>query len=176
MRFHDKLLEQFHSSYQVTDSGCWLWTGYKSGRYGGFYKQAKAHRWSYETFVGPIPDGKVVCHKCDTPLCVNPAHLWVGSQKDNVQDMIAKGRQTKVFGPRPWNSRPGDLNPSRVHKHRMPRGEKVNTAKLTAEQVVKIRELRKSGLTYSEIGRQYGVTYVCIQAIATGKSWAHIPM
>lgn len=76
-------------------SGCWLWTGarynqgYGSMRING--KQIKSHRASYEAFVGSA-DGLLVCHRCDIPLCCNPDHLFLGTHRDNVHDMIAKGR------------------------------------------------------------------------------------
>ncbi len=86
---------------KVDKSGeCWLWTGARSGRnrYGYFGLGgkrdgiARAHRVAYELTIGSIPDGMVVCHKCDTPHCVNPSHLFVGTPKDNTEDMLRKGR------------------------------------------------------------------------------------
>ena len=77
------------------NTGCWLWAGRMSGN---GYGQASgrrgkpAHRLSYESRHGPIPPGMVIMHRCDTPLCVNPAHLRVGTQADNVRDMYIKGR------------------------------------------------------------------------------------
>lgn len=83
----------------VPGPGCWLWTGSNNQRYGivsrlvnGKRRQMRAHRFAFELFVGPIPRGSVVCHKCDTPLCVNPDHLFVGTQADNLRDGILKGR------------------------------------------------------------------------------------
>ena len=75
---------------------CWLWTGYthKNG-YGGIrvnQKQIKTHRYSYTLYRGPIPPGLLVLHSCDVRNCVNPRHLFLGTQKDNVQDMMHKGR------------------------------------------------------------------------------------
>lgn len=80
----------------TTESGCWEWTGWRAHGYGYFFHEGKdqrAHRVSYELFVGSIPDGLVVMHSCDNRPCVNPDHLSVGTQADNVRDMVAKGRQ-----------------------------------------------------------------------------------
>lgn len=86
----------------VTESGCWLWTaysdpnGYGKVSHGGVQAQF-AHRASYVTFNGPIPDGMSVCHKCDTPACVNPQHLFLGTQSDNAHDMVRKMRSYVAF-------------------------------------------------------------------------------
>lgn len=79
-------------------NGCWFWTGATDGRGYGHISTArdkspqKAYRLAYEMRYGPIPEGGVICHKCDTPLCVNPEHLFLGTQKDNMQDASKKGR------------------------------------------------------------------------------------
>ena len=75
---------------------CWLWTGYthKNG-YGGIrvkQKQIKAHRYSYMLYKGPIPDGFLVLHSCDVKNCVNPRHLRLGTQSENIKEMYQKGR------------------------------------------------------------------------------------
>lgn len=75
--------------------GCWLWSGERDRRgYGVFYapKRTKAHRYAYEQASGPIPDGLVICHRCDTPACVRPDHLFAATQSENMKDCSRKGR------------------------------------------------------------------------------------
>ena len=86
--------------FQVVESGCWRWTGSTDGngyptisnRKGAQYSPEKAHRASYEKAFGPIPTGLVIRHTCDNPECTNPAHLVIGTQKDNMQDCSKRGR------------------------------------------------------------------------------------
>ena len=91
-----------HYGWCITEAGCWEWGGPKTtldyGRVGKSGTRVLAHRLAYETWVGPIPDGHVVRHKCDNPPCINPDHLETGTQADNVQDMHARGRRpdTKI--------------------------------------------------------------------------------
>lgn len=84
----------------VPESGCWLWLGgWDKEGYGRISKegvQTKAHRAFYEIHVGQIPAGMLVCHRCDTPSCVNPNHLFLGTNRDNVLDKVKKGRYSRV--------------------------------------------------------------------------------
>lgn len=92
------LTKRFMSFVSVNhETGCWDWTGSTSRGYGQLSSSRnksphKAHRLSFEMHVGPIPPGKVVRHKCDRPVCVNPDHLEIGTQKDNARDMVVRGR------------------------------------------------------------------------------------
>lgn len=91
---------------RIPIGGCWLWMR-STGNYGyGQFaltpqRQVRAHRYSYEARHGPIPAGMVVCHRCDNPCCVNPEHLFLGTQRDNIQDCIQKGRFKKHVAPPP---------------------------------------------------------------------------
>lgn len=89
-------IERFMEKVKKTKT-CWLWTATKfTAGYGSFSYQSKkvaAHRFAYTVFVGEIPEGKFVLHHCDVPPCVNPDHLFLGTQTDNLQDMTEKGRR-----------------------------------------------------------------------------------
>ncbi|KKM63634.1 hypothetical protein LCGC14_1509500 [marine sediment metagenome] len=96
----DKTLkEQFHEKYISTPAGCWMWTGsLKPAGYGTMWlneKNIHAHRLSWQLHNGTIPDGLFVLHKCDVPGCVNPEHLFLGTQKDNIADCAKKNRSNK---------------------------------------------------------------------------------
>jgi HNH endonuclease len=91
------------------DADCWEWRSHRTkDGYGTFWNGERranrnpvtvlAHRWAYERFIGPIPDGEYVCHRCDNPPCVNPAHLFAATQHSNVRDCIAKGRHRNGRG------------------------------------------------------------------------------
>lgn len=132
------------SRYRV-EGECWPWTGacFKDG-YGAIKlrgRMCRAHRLSYELFVGPIPEGAFVCHTCDNPSCVNPKHLFTGTHKENMADMIAKGRQYRMAGL-----------------------DHPNT-KITHDQMDKIRAARASGRTLSSIAAEHGVGYTTISRI-----------
>lgn len=89
------LIDRFHSHYKVMENGCWLWQLKSLNRgYGRIFfdnKKIPAHRWSYENFNGPIPEGMWILHKCDMPNCVNPEHLELGDAQKNTQDAYDRG-------------------------------------------------------------------------------------
>lgn len=95
----EERLKKFHESYTVNpETGCWEWNRLKNLQgYGQFSAAGKgstksASRWSHIRFIGPIPEGYFVCHKCDNPPCVNPEHLFAATQRVNMQDCVEKGR------------------------------------------------------------------------------------
>jgi hypothetical protein len=93
--------ERFWLRVQKSD-GCWTWQGAKGDHgYGHFTADGgvdvSTHRYSYQLHHGEIPPGMVICHRCDNPVCVNPDHLFLGTQRDNVQDMIQKGRRVSYW-------------------------------------------------------------------------------
>jgi len=99
-RWSDKVL------FDAPDQ-CWLWVGATKNGYGLLTtphpnrRQIPAHRVAYELFVGPIPDGLFVCHTCDNPPCVNPAHLYAGTAADNSADCVSRGRHRSPIAGRP---------------------------------------------------------------------------
>lgn len=144
-----ELMERFLSKVAKTES-CWLWTGGKSGRgYGAFCSpdEKKAHRFSYSRYVGQIPQGLSVCHRCDNPACVNPDHLFVGTHTDNMKDKMSKGRGNHLVGT----------------KH--PR------SKLTESQVLAIRADNRRQV---EIAESYGIKQAQVSEIKRRIAWTHI--
>jgi hypothetical protein len=131
---------------------CWLWRGYCDGDgYGCFCINGKVeltHRLAWMFTTGAMSKVNVL-HTCDNPRCCNPAHLFEGTQADNVADMCAKGRRGRHDG------------------------ERNGRAKLTQEQVTAIRTTYAvGGVTYPELGRQYGVSAGEIGHIVKGRVWA----
>jgi hypothetical protein len=141
---------------KVDRSGdCWLWTagvdrrGYGRFNVGDGRSPQFTHRFAFELTHGPIPAGMHVLHHCDNPPCCNPAHLYLGTDADNHRDMMERGRSTT--------------------------GERDAMAKLTAEQVIAIRQFvpqRRGDL--AQLARTYGVTHGAITQIRSGQRWRHL--
>lgn len=149
------LVERFKSKYEVDENtGCWVWTASTSGKgYGqikvpGTRRNIRAHRLSYELYKGRLPDGMLVCHKCDNMRCVNPEHLFLGTHGDNLQDMADKGRH--IYG---------ELN---------------SQHKLTESQVIEIHNMAATGVSQHKIAAAYGVGQMTICRILRGERWKHI--
>ena len=145
---------------------CWVWAAscFSCG-YGQFnYRDSTlAHRFSYQAYVGPIPNGMLVLHKCDNKPCVNPAHLFLGDNKANTQDMISKGRQG------PASPGPGE---------KACKGEAHGLSKLTEHQAREIiRRYRRRSYHQSnarQLAREFGVSPNQITRIAKGVKWKHL--
>lgn len=146
--------------------GCWLWTGPSTKGYGTFSVSGKlvyAHRHSWTIHRGEIPNGAHVLHKCDTPLCVNPDHLFIGNNLLNVADKVAKGRQAR------------GLKHSEAVKKTALRGERNPKHKLTESDVLEIRQLHSTGtIGFKKLGKHFGVAYQTIQGIVARRYWTHI--
>ena len=134
--------------------GCWEWTGSKDRKGYGRIKPTlvkgnlKAHRVSYELHIGPIPSGMSVLHACDNPKCVHPDHLFLGTNNDNVQDMINKGRSL--------------------------RGERNPMARLTTADIKDIRESASRGESFRSIAARLNVSSTSVYCVAKGRTWTHV--
>lgn len=144
----------FVNSYAVEESGCHRWTGRNYGRYGRMYvpylrESLYAHRVAMMLGTGKkIPKGKFVCHKCDNMLCVNIEHLFIGTSKDNQQDMKRKGRSLA--------------------------GTKNGHHTLVESEILSIYEAVDTGATYKSQAKKYKVSATHIRRIALGVSWEHL--
>jgi hypothetical protein len=133
-------------------NNCWVWLGKRSSNgYGLFYMNGsdkRAHRLAYQFRFGEIPEGKLICHKCDNRLCINPDHLFAGSAKDNMDDMISKGRQ---FHPKGVLSYHYGKSLSADHKEKL---RNINIGrKMTDEAKLKMR-IAKLGTKLSNAHKQ----------------------
>jgi hypothetical protein len=144
-------------SDKIDSSGeCWIWKTTKDrGGYGQYQfkgKSVSSHRFVWEFFYGKIINGLYVLHKCDIRNCVNPDHLFLGTNKDNMKDMRLKGRSARLYG------------------------EQNNQAKLTQDQVDEIRRTYQRGVkgefSQTGLGRKFGVSHNQIGNIVNYKKWA----
>ena len=145
-------------------SGCWLWCYANTQGYGKIHdngRPVRAHRYAWEKYRGPIPDGMWVLHKCDTPPCVNPDHLFLGTPQDNTQDALNKGRSR-------GGSSPGETNPRAYLTWDKVRA--IRAAHAAAEFQGSAGVRRKYGLL-NELARQFGTNRGNIENIVHNRSW-----
>ena len=151
---------------------CWLWAGSINNAGYGRLGPGYAHRFAWEHFRGPIPDGLSVLHHCDRRHCVNPDHLFIGTAKDNGLDMAAKGRARK--GAEAYPRQTGEVRRGR-RRLWATAGERNGSARLTDDQAMQIKVwLAESDRTMAEIARMFEVSPHIIRNIAYGKTWRHI--
>ncbi len=157
--FFESTIDRFWSKVDRREvEGCWIWQGTialpnKCGqRYGSFEfaergkgVTCRAHRFAWMLCNGQIPDDMVIMHICDVPLCVNPAHLKMGTQAENVADMSRKGRSAN--------------------------GEKNGKSKLTETQA---RFIKRSSKSAQVLANRFGVHYTTVMKIKQGVNWAHV--
>lgn len=169
--------KRFFSKFSKSNS-CWVWHGLKNkagyGRFGGKY----AHRMSWEIFNNQIiPLGMLVCHHCDNPGCVNPDHLFLGTQKDNMQDMISKNRQAiqnnsgeknPMFGKKHSNQAKAKQSDAKKGRYK---GSKHPRASINEETANKIKEIRSNGVSAKQIAEQLMVSFHVVRNVIYGKSW-----
>lgn len=133
------------------ETGCLEWMGFRNKKGYGMitvriedkYRTCLVHRLSYTEYVGQIPEGMFVCHKCDNPRCIKPDHLFIGTNLDNTRDRESKKR-----------------------RH--------GKAKVTMEQVILARKLRKEGREYVEIAKIIGIKPSGVRSVVQGINWKHI--
>jgi len=173
--FTPATIKRFWSHVQKSNpDNCWLWSAYRDkigyGRFAikqecGKYKSILAHRISFTLTSGTLPENLCVLHKCDNPPCVNPNHLFLGTLQDNIDDMVAKGRQSKGLSSGSYTK-----PESRTY------GERNGCSKLTNEQITEMRERYiKGNVTQKLLGTEYGVDQSLISYIVNWKRWPHIP-
>lgn len=133
---------------------CWVFRGYIGHKgYGQVSWQGhthNAHRVMYALEVGPIPEGMLVCHTCDNRPCINPAHLFLGTDRDNYNDMVSKGRNV------------------------VPLGTANGHATITECEVLKIREMLNRGLPPAAVARTMKISKHIVCGIHRGKNWKHV--
>lgn len=128
--------------------GCWEWGGFTTGSGYGRFAGKAAHRLAYETWVGTIPEGHVVRHKCDNRPCINPDHLETGTQADNARDRVERGRSAI--------------------------GLSAGKSKFSAEEVLEIRSLYHDGLGMRAIARMFDAHHKTISGIVRKVSYADV--
>lgn len=181
----DGIEARFWAKVEKRDNDCWLWLGAKNQDGYGHFKVGNraisAHRIAYVLKVGSIPTGVSILHSCDNRACVRPDHLFMGTQLDNVTDMMRKGRGNKASGDRnasrlyPGIHCWGPRHTLRLHPERQARGERVNNAKLEAAQVLEIRRRWKAGeASQHALAGEYGVTLSAIHSIVIDRTWRHL--
>lgn len=150
MKYTQQQIDKFRAiivdgSPKNPETGCWEWRKGRSSGYGSIRISEGlfgAHRLSHIAFIGPIPDGMFVCHKCDNRKCTNPDHLFTGTAKDNVRDMIAKGRNNN-------GKRPSGLT------YRRP----------LAHLDDPIKELHDSGMSMRAVARKFGISHQVVSRV-----------
>jgi hypothetical protein len=151
--YSSSIAERLAARILVVEGGCWEWQGSRNTfGYGRISRGSRgsgveaAHRVAWKLAHGPIPDGQYVLHRCDNPPCCNPEHLFLGSLKDNSDDMMSKGRG----------------------RAQIPAGERHPDARLSDEQIAQMRQVAPTLGNYAELGRRYGVSKQHARNVALG--------
>lgn len=155
------LRQRFDEKWKLDpQTGCWVWTAYCTGGDGGYgrirvrieneWKMRGAHRIAWELYIGQIPPRLLVCHHCDNPPCVNPAHLFLGTDADNMADRDRKERRTA------------------------PKGEQNGEAKLSESEALQVLRRKTTGQRLIDVAAEFGVSVPQVSRIWRGDSWSHL--
>ena len=170
-RMKDRFMRKIYLANDGSD--CWLWGGgyFKQTGYGQFAVTSRvpetAHRMAFAFWNYPVPDGMFVCHQCDNRKCVNPNHLFLGTPKDNVDDMFKKNRQQDYSK----NRASGDRHGLALHPEARLFGKKNPQSILTDKLVLSIRD---DSLSIKDIAADIGVSYHTVWNVKNKRSWRHV--
>lgn len=166
-------IERFWRYVDKKPSGCWIWTGARCGGqevggYGRFrvrqINEHYAHRFAFRHFNGPVASDKYVCHRCDNPICVNPAHLFLATATENIADARRKNRLAT-----------GNRHGLAKNPFAAARGNRCPHAKLTGTAVAEIRRrYRPRMVSQQDLANEFGVSREAIREVLKGRSWRHL--
>lgn len=152
-----KLQARFWAKVDVrSPEECWPWMASCSHGYGDFRinrRTFRANRLAYQFCIGSIPDGLIVCHRCNNRACVNPAHLYAGTYRDNSHDAVVAGTASQP-------------------PHYL--GSKHHAAKLSEAQVIEIRQRAAQGMRFRDLAKLYGVDRCTIGDLVYRRTWTHV--
>ncbi len=168
--------ERFWSYVNKTD-GCWLWIGNRCPKGYGILavkrRPKRAHRVSWEMHFGAIPEGLLICHRCDTPGCIRPDHLFIGTQQDNLDDMYQKGRgptgDKNGLRKHPEARSPGERNGSKTHPERVPRGDQHACCKFSWVVVQQIKTKWEAGKDKKALMSEFHISKSYLNSILAGR-------
>lgn len=139
--------ERIEGKYQVDENGCWLWTGDKLKGYANVSKVGRVNRLMFRHKYGPIPPWLFMCHHCDVKACINPDHLYLGTNADNMRDKRIRDRA---------------------------KGERSSINKLNDDQVKAVRYLLEIGLTQARVATLFDISQANVSCIKRGVTWSHL--